>query len=104
MREGNPMKRLGRSGEIAKALAFLAFEATFPTGATLALEQRRGASQRPDLFSPLVGGALELLCSEWAPSPAMALTASARRIKEARGAGVSRALGDRSVGRGWRCP
>lgn len=35
MREGNPMKRLGQAEEVAKAVAFLAFEATFTTGEEL---------------------------------------------------------------------
>jgi NAD(P)-dependent dehydrogenase (short-subunit alcohol dehydrogenase family) len=38
MREGNPMKRFGRSEEIAKAVAFLAFDATFTTGAELPVD------------------------------------------------------------------
>lgn len=43
MSEGNPMKRFGRPEEVAKAVAFLAFEATFTTGAELAVDG--GASQ-----------------------------------------------------------
>jgi NAD(P)-dependent dehydrogenase (short-subunit alcohol dehydrogenase family) len=43
MREANPMKRFGRPEEVAKAVAFLAFEATFTTGAELAVDG--GASQ-----------------------------------------------------------
>jgi NAD(P)-dependent dehydrogenase (short-subunit alcohol dehydrogenase family) len=43
MREANPMKRFGRPEEVAKAVAFLAFEATFTTGAELAIDG--GASQ-----------------------------------------------------------
>ena len=38
MREGNPMKRLGDANEVAKAVAFLAFEATFTTGAELPVD------------------------------------------------------------------
>jgi NAD(P)-dependent dehydrogenase (short-subunit alcohol dehydrogenase family) len=38
MREGNPMKRFGRPDEIAAAVAFLAFEATFTTGAELPVD------------------------------------------------------------------
>lgn len=33
MKESNPMKRLGQPEEVAKAVAFLAFEATYTTGA-----------------------------------------------------------------------
>jgi NAD(P)-dependent dehydrogenase (short-subunit alcohol dehydrogenase family) len=33
-----PMKRLGRPEEVAKAVAFLAFEATFTTGAELPVD------------------------------------------------------------------
>ena len=36
--EGTPMKRLGTPEEIAKAVSFLAFEATFTTGAELAVD------------------------------------------------------------------
>jgi NAD(P)-dependent dehydrogenase (short-subunit alcohol dehydrogenase family) len=43
MREANPMKRFGRPEEVAKAVIFLAFEATFTTGAELAVDG--GASQ-----------------------------------------------------------
>ncbi|MGW0082302.1 SDR family oxidoreductase [Streptomyces sp. NPDC003393] len=43
LREANPMKRLGRPEEVAKAVAFLAFEATFTTGAELTVDG--GASQ-----------------------------------------------------------
>jgi NAD(P)-dependent dehydrogenase (short-subunit alcohol dehydrogenase family) len=43
MRETNPMKRFGRPQEVARAAAFLAFEATFTTGAELAVDG--GASQ-----------------------------------------------------------
>lgn len=43
MRETNPMKRFGRPEEVAKAVVFLAFEATFTTGAELAIDG--GASQ-----------------------------------------------------------
>jgi NAD(P)-dependent dehydrogenase (short-subunit alcohol dehydrogenase family) len=38
MRENNPMKRFGRPEEIARAVAFLAFEATFTTGAELPVD------------------------------------------------------------------
>jgi NAD(P)-dependent dehydrogenase (short-subunit alcohol dehydrogenase family) len=38
MRDGNPMKRFGRPEEIAKAVAFLAFEATFTTGHELPVD------------------------------------------------------------------
>ena len=34
----NPMGRFGRPEEIARAVAFLAFEATFTTGAGLAVD------------------------------------------------------------------
>jgi NAD(P)-dependent dehydrogenase (short-subunit alcohol dehydrogenase family) len=37
-RDMNPMKRLGRSEEIAKAVLFLAFDATFTTGAELPVD------------------------------------------------------------------
>lgn len=43
MRETNPMKRFGRLEEIARAAVFLAFEATFTTGAELTVDG--GASQ-----------------------------------------------------------
>lgn len=43
MREANPMKRFGRPAEVAKAVAFLAFEATYTTGAELVVDG--GASQ-----------------------------------------------------------
>lgn len=43
MRENNPMKRFGQPEEIARAVAFLAFDATFTTGAELAVDG--GASQ-----------------------------------------------------------
>ncbi len=43
MREGNPMKRFGQAEEVAKAVAFLAFEATYTTGAELPVDG--GASQ-----------------------------------------------------------
>jgi NAD(P)-dependent dehydrogenase (short-subunit alcohol dehydrogenase family) len=42
-RESNPMKRLGTPEEIARAVAFLAFEATYTTGAELPVDG--GASQ-----------------------------------------------------------
>ena len=35
MREGNPMKRFGPAEKVARAVAFLAFEATFTTGEEL---------------------------------------------------------------------
>jgi NAD(P)-dependent dehydrogenase (short-subunit alcohol dehydrogenase family) len=38
MREANPMKRFGTSEEIAKAVLFLAFDATFTTGAELPVD------------------------------------------------------------------
>jgi NAD(P)-dependent dehydrogenase (short-subunit alcohol dehydrogenase family) len=38
MSESNPMKRFGRPEEVAKALVFLAFEATYTTGAELAVD------------------------------------------------------------------
>jgi NAD(P)-dependent dehydrogenase (short-subunit alcohol dehydrogenase family) len=38
MRENNPMKRFGRPEEIARAVAFLAFDATFTTGAELPVD------------------------------------------------------------------
>jgi len=43
LREANPMKRFGRPEEVAKAVIFLAFEATYTTGAELAVDG--GASQ-----------------------------------------------------------
>ena len=43
MREANPMKRFGRPEEVGKAVLFLAFEATYTTGAELAVDG--GASQ-----------------------------------------------------------
>ena len=43
LRELNPMKRFGRPEEVAKAVAFLAFEATYTTGAELAVDG--GSSQ-----------------------------------------------------------
>lgn len=36
--ESNPMQRLGRADEVAKAIAFLAFDATYTTGAELAVD------------------------------------------------------------------
>jgi len=39
----NPMKRFGRPQEVAKAVAFLAFDATYTTGAELTVDG--GASQ-----------------------------------------------------------
>jgi NAD(P)-dependent dehydrogenase (short-subunit alcohol dehydrogenase family) len=38
MSEENPMKRFGRPEEVAKAVAFLAFDATYTTGAELAVD------------------------------------------------------------------
>ena len=38
MTEQNPMKRFGRPEEVAKAMIFLAFEATFTTGAELVVD------------------------------------------------------------------
>ena len=38
MTETNPMKRFGRPEEIAKAAIFFAFEATYNTGAELAVD------------------------------------------------------------------
>ena len=38
MRDMNPMKRFGTSEEIAKAVLFLAFDATFTTGAELPVD------------------------------------------------------------------
>jgi NAD(P)-dependent dehydrogenase (short-subunit alcohol dehydrogenase family) len=43
LRERNPMKRIGRPQEIVRAVVFLAFEATFTTGAELPVDG--GASQ-----------------------------------------------------------
>ncbi len=43
MREGNPMKRFGEPEEVAKAVVFLAFDATFTTGAELVVDG--GATQ-----------------------------------------------------------
>ena len=43
MTENNPMKRFGHPEEAAKAVAFLAFDATFTTGAELPVDG--GASQ-----------------------------------------------------------
>jgi NAD(P)-dependent dehydrogenase (short-subunit alcohol dehydrogenase family) len=43
LRASNPMKRFGRPEEVAKAVVFLAFEATYTTGAELAVDG--GASQ-----------------------------------------------------------
>ncbi len=37
-RERNPMKRFGRPEEIVRAVVFLAFEATYTTGAELAVD------------------------------------------------------------------
>jgi NAD(P)-dependent dehydrogenase (short-subunit alcohol dehydrogenase family) len=41
--ETNPMRRMGEPAEVARAAAFLAFDATFTTGAELAVDG--GASQ-----------------------------------------------------------
>ncbi len=38
MAESNPMKRVGNTEEIAKAAVFLAFEATYTTGAELPVD------------------------------------------------------------------
>ena len=38
MTEQNPMKRFGRPEEVARAIAFMAFEATFTTGAELVVD------------------------------------------------------------------
>ena len=38
MLQRNPMKRFGRPEEVAKAVLFLAFEATYTTGAELAVD------------------------------------------------------------------
>jgi len=38
MSEANPMKRFGRPEEVAKAVAFLAFDATYTTGAELVVD------------------------------------------------------------------
>ncbi len=38
MREANPMKRVGNAEEIARAVVFLAFEATYTTGAELPVD------------------------------------------------------------------
>jgi NAD(P)-dependent dehydrogenase (short-subunit alcohol dehydrogenase family) len=38
MREANPMKRLGTAEEVAKAVLFLAFDATFTTGAEITID------------------------------------------------------------------
>jgi NAD(P)-dependent dehydrogenase (short-subunit alcohol dehydrogenase family) len=38
MRDMNPMKRFGTSEEIAKAVLFLAFDATYTTGAELPVD------------------------------------------------------------------
>ncbi|GLS20606.1 short-chain dehydrogenase [Labrys miyagiensis] len=38
MSEANPMKRLGTAEEVAKAVLFLAFDATFTTGAEIAVD------------------------------------------------------------------
>ncbi len=38
MTEDIPMKRFGRPEEIAKAVAFLAFDATYTTGSELAVD------------------------------------------------------------------
>jgi NAD(P)-dependent dehydrogenase (short-subunit alcohol dehydrogenase family) len=43
MTENNPMKRFGHPEEVAKAVMFLAFEATFTTGAEMPVDG--GASQ-----------------------------------------------------------
>ena len=38
MSEANPMKRLGTSEEVAKAVLFLGFDATYTTGAELPVD------------------------------------------------------------------
>lgn len=38
MRDDNPMKRMGHAEEVAKAVAFLAFDATYTTGAELPVD------------------------------------------------------------------
>lgn len=38
MIEENPMQRFGRPEEVAKAVAYLAFEATYTTGSELAVD------------------------------------------------------------------
>jgi NAD(P)-dependent dehydrogenase (short-subunit alcohol dehydrogenase family) len=43
MRESNPMKRIGDAEEVAKAVVFLAFEATYTTGAEFPVDG--GSSQ-----------------------------------------------------------
>jgi NAD(P)-dependent dehydrogenase (short-subunit alcohol dehydrogenase family) len=43
LRERNPMKRLGRPEEVAKAVVFLGFEATYTTGSEIAVDG--GSSQ-----------------------------------------------------------
>ena len=43
MTEGNPMKRFGQAEEVARAVAFLAFDATYTTGAELPVDG--GATQ-----------------------------------------------------------
>jgi NAD(P)-dependent dehydrogenase (short-subunit alcohol dehydrogenase family) len=43
MKADNPMHRLGEPEEVAKAIVFLAFDATFTIGAELAVDG--GASQ-----------------------------------------------------------
>ena len=45
MRDNNPMRRFGTSEEVAAAVLFLAFEATFTTGSELAVDG--GVSQLP---------------------------------------------------------
>lgn len=43
LREQNPMKRFGQADEVARAVAFLAFDATFTTGAEIPVDG--GATQ-----------------------------------------------------------
>ena len=43
LREQNPMKRIGQADEVARAVAFLAFDATFTTGAEIPVDG--GATQ-----------------------------------------------------------
>jgi hypothetical protein len=51
LRERNPMKRFGRPEEVAKAVAFLGFEATYSTGAELAPTEAR-RSFEAERFEP----------------------------------------------------
>jgi len=49
MRDRNPMKRFGRPEEVAEAVAFLAFGATFTTGAELPVDRRASHLRRESL-------------------------------------------------------